>query len=152
MQIPSPGVWGEPRDRDEVIRVLRRALELGVTFIDTADSYCSLNLISLSVERPILSWPPDSPSGATRLRDCPALQPSYPSTQDQSAGQHDQPVHHSVRRTGAGGRGNTDCAVVLPHGRHIRNRDRRGPSEVRVRRVGPGGGVLSSLKLLGGDG
>jgi len=39
MQIPGPGVWGEPRDRDEVIRVLRRALELGVTFIDTADSY-----------------------------------------------------------------------------------------------------------------
>jgi aryl-alcohol dehydrogenase-like predicted oxidoreductase len=32
-------VWGEPRDHDEIIRVLRRALELGVTFIDTADSY-----------------------------------------------------------------------------------------------------------------
>src|SRR5260370_29606715 len=39
MQIPVPGVWGEPRDHDEVIRVLRRAVELGVTFIDTADSY-----------------------------------------------------------------------------------------------------------------
>jgi pyridoxine 4-dehydrogenase len=39
MQIPGPGVWGEPRDRDEVIRVLRRAVELGVTLIDTADSY-----------------------------------------------------------------------------------------------------------------
>jgi aryl-alcohol dehydrogenase-like predicted oxidoreductase len=39
MQIPGPGVWGEPRDHDEIIRVLRRALELGVTFIDTADSY-----------------------------------------------------------------------------------------------------------------
>jgi aryl-alcohol dehydrogenase-like predicted oxidoreductase len=39
MQIPGPGVWGPPRDHDEVIRVLRRALELGVTFIDTADSY-----------------------------------------------------------------------------------------------------------------
>jgi aryl-alcohol dehydrogenase-like predicted oxidoreductase len=39
MQIPGPGVWGEPRDNDEVIRVLRRAVELGVTFIDTADSY-----------------------------------------------------------------------------------------------------------------
>jgi pyridoxine 4-dehydrogenase len=39
MQIPGPGVWGEPRDRDEVTRVLRRAVELGVTFIDTADSY-----------------------------------------------------------------------------------------------------------------
>src|SRR5713226_9149465 len=39
MQIPGPGVWGEPRDRDEVIRVLRRAVELGITFIDTAASY-----------------------------------------------------------------------------------------------------------------
>jgi pyridoxine 4-dehydrogenase len=39
MQIPGPGVWGEPRDHDEVIRVLRSAIELGVTFIDTADSY-----------------------------------------------------------------------------------------------------------------
>ena len=39
MQLPGPGVWGEPRDHDEVIRVLRRAVELGVTFIDTADSY-----------------------------------------------------------------------------------------------------------------
>jgi pyridoxine 4-dehydrogenase len=39
MQIPGPGVWGEPRDHDEAIRVLRRAVERGVTFIDTADSY-----------------------------------------------------------------------------------------------------------------
>jgi aryl-alcohol dehydrogenase-like predicted oxidoreductase len=39
MQIAGPGVWGEPRDHDEAIRVLRRAVELGVTFIDTADSY-----------------------------------------------------------------------------------------------------------------
>jgi aryl-alcohol dehydrogenase-like predicted oxidoreductase len=39
MQISGPGVWGEPRDHDEVIRVLQRALELGVTLIDTADSY-----------------------------------------------------------------------------------------------------------------
>jgi pyridoxine 4-dehydrogenase len=39
MQLPGPGVWGEPCDRDEAIRVLRRAVELGVTLIDTADSY-----------------------------------------------------------------------------------------------------------------
>jgi pyridoxine 4-dehydrogenase len=39
MRITGPGVWGEPRDRGEAIRVLRRAVELGVTFIDTADSY-----------------------------------------------------------------------------------------------------------------
>ncbi|HSK22253.1 MAG TPA: aldo/keto reductase [Egicoccus sp.] len=39
MRITGPGIWGEPLDRDEAIRVLRRAVELGVDFIDTADSY-----------------------------------------------------------------------------------------------------------------
>jgi len=39
MQITGRGVWGEPADRGEAIRVLRRAVELGVDFIDTADSY-----------------------------------------------------------------------------------------------------------------
>jgi aryl-alcohol dehydrogenase-like predicted oxidoreductase len=39
MQLPGPGVWGPSRDRGESIRVLRRAVELGVTLIDTADSY-----------------------------------------------------------------------------------------------------------------
>jgi len=39
MQLTGPGVWGEPRDPDEAVRVLRRAVELGVNFIDTADSY-----------------------------------------------------------------------------------------------------------------
>jgi pyridoxine 4-dehydrogenase len=39
MQLTGPGVWGDPRDPDEAVRVLRRALELGVTLIDTADSY-----------------------------------------------------------------------------------------------------------------
>ena len=39
MQIPGPGVWGEPKDPEEAVRVLQRAVELGVDFIDTADSY-----------------------------------------------------------------------------------------------------------------
>jgi aryl-alcohol dehydrogenase-like predicted oxidoreductase len=39
MQLTGPGVWGEPEDPDEAVRVLRRAVELGVNFIDTADSY-----------------------------------------------------------------------------------------------------------------
>jgi aryl-alcohol dehydrogenase-like predicted oxidoreductase len=39
MQLPGPGVWGEPRDRSSAIAVLRRAVELGVDLFDTADSY-----------------------------------------------------------------------------------------------------------------
>jgi pyridoxine 4-dehydrogenase len=39
MRITGPGVWGPPADHDEAVRVLRRAVDLGVTFIDTADSY-----------------------------------------------------------------------------------------------------------------
>ncbi len=39
MRITGPGIWGPPADHDEAIRVLRRAVELGVDFIDTADSY-----------------------------------------------------------------------------------------------------------------
>jgi aryl-alcohol dehydrogenase-like predicted oxidoreductase len=39
MRITGPGIWGPPADPAEAVRVLRRAVELGVTFIDTADSY-----------------------------------------------------------------------------------------------------------------
>jgi pyridoxine 4-dehydrogenase len=39
MRVTGKGVWGEPEDRDEALRTLRRLPELGVDFIDTADSY-----------------------------------------------------------------------------------------------------------------
>jgi aryl-alcohol dehydrogenase-like predicted oxidoreductase len=39
MRITGQGIWGPPKDKAEAIRVLRRAVELGVNFIDTADSY-----------------------------------------------------------------------------------------------------------------
>lgn len=39
MQLTGPGVWGPPADREQAIQVLRRAVELGVNLIDTADSY-----------------------------------------------------------------------------------------------------------------
>jgi pyridoxine 4-dehydrogenase len=39
MRITGDGIWGEPKDRDEARKVLQRAVELGVNFIDTADSY-----------------------------------------------------------------------------------------------------------------
>jgi aryl-alcohol dehydrogenase-like predicted oxidoreductase len=39
MRVTGQGIWGEPEDREECLRVLKRAPELGVNFIDTADSY-----------------------------------------------------------------------------------------------------------------
>ncbi|TMD92076.1 MAG: oxidoreductase [Chloroflexi bacterium] len=39
MQLPGPGVWGPPRDRETALAVLRRAVELGVNHIDTAQYY-----------------------------------------------------------------------------------------------------------------
>ena len=39
MRLTGPGIWGEPEDRDEARRVLKRLPEIGVDFIDTADSY-----------------------------------------------------------------------------------------------------------------
>ncbi len=39
MRLTGEGIWGEPKNPDEVRRVLKRAVELGVDFIDTADSY-----------------------------------------------------------------------------------------------------------------
>ncbi len=49
MRITGPGIWGDPKDPAEAKRVLKRAVELGVNFIDTADSYgpeVSENLIA----------------------------------------------------------------------------------------------------------
>jgi len=39
MQLPGEGVWGPAKDHDAAVAVLRRAVELGITFFDTADSY-----------------------------------------------------------------------------------------------------------------
>jgi pyridoxine 4-dehydrogenase len=52
MRITGDGIWGPPKDRDEALAVLRRVLELGVNFIDTADSYgpeVSEELIALAL-------------------------------------------------------------------------------------------------------
>src|SRR5438270_5995060 len=39
MRLTGDGIWGPPKNRTEAVKVLRRAAELGVNFIDTADSY-----------------------------------------------------------------------------------------------------------------
>ncbi|HXT91186.1 MAG TPA: aldo/keto reductase [Trebonia sp.] len=58
MQLPGPGVWGEPRDADEAVRVLRRAVDLGVNFIDTADAY-GPNVADLLIKQALHPYPAD---------------------------------------------------------------------------------------------
>ena len=58
MRITGPGIWGEPADRAETIRVLRRAVELGINFIDTADSYGPFVSEGIIAEA-LYPYPPD---------------------------------------------------------------------------------------------
>jgi pyridoxine 4-dehydrogenase len=58
MQLPGPGVWGDPKDPDEAVRVLRRAVDLGVNFIDTADSY-GPNVADLLIKKALHPYPND---------------------------------------------------------------------------------------------
>ncbi len=39
MRVTGKGIWGDPEDRNEALRTLRRVPELGINLIDTADSY-----------------------------------------------------------------------------------------------------------------
>ena len=64
MRITGKGVWGPPADRDECLRVLRRAVELGVNLIDTADSYGPF--VSEELIREALSPYPDDLVIATK--------------------------------------------------------------------------------------
>jgi pyridoxine 4-dehydrogenase len=58
MQLAGPGVWGDPPDPDEAVRVLRRAVELGVTLIDTADSYGPF-VSELLIKQALHPYPPE---------------------------------------------------------------------------------------------
>ena len=58
MRITGPGVWGPPQDPDECRRVLRRAVELGVNFIDTADSY-GPNISETLIAEALYPYPED---------------------------------------------------------------------------------------------
>ena len=70
MQLPGPGVFGPPADRDEALRILRRAVEAGVNHIDTAQFYgpdVANELIhaALLPYPEDLVWSPRSEPGAT---------------------------------------------------------------------------------------
>jgi aryl-alcohol dehydrogenase-like predicted oxidoreductase len=57
MRLTGPGIWGPPKNKDEAIAVLRRAVELGVNLIDTADSYGPAVAESLIAEA-LYPYPP----------------------------------------------------------------------------------------------
>src|SRR5215467_9024033 len=58
MRLPGPGVWGPPADRDEALRVVRRAVELGVRVIDTA-WYYGLDVANEIIAAALRPYPPD---------------------------------------------------------------------------------------------
>ncbi len=58
MRLPGPGVWGPPVDRDEAIRVVRRAVELGVQVIDTA-WYYGLDVANEIIAAALRPYPDD---------------------------------------------------------------------------------------------
>ena len=58
MRLTGKGIWGEPQDRNEAIRVLRRAVELGINFIDTADSY-GPGVSERLIAEALYPYPPD---------------------------------------------------------------------------------------------
>ena len=57
MRITGPGVWGPPQDKSESIRVLKRAVSLGVDFIDTADAY-GPDVSELLIREALAPFPP----------------------------------------------------------------------------------------------
>ena len=82
MQLAGPGVFGPPKDRDEAIRVLRRAVELGVNHIDTSDFYGPY-VVNELIREALHPYPDDlvlvTKVGARRTADAswiPALEPA----------------------------------------------------------------------------
>jgi len=58
MQLPGPGVWGPPADREEAVDVLRTAWDLGVTHIDTSDAY-GPHVSNMLIHEALHPYPPD---------------------------------------------------------------------------------------------
>ena len=66
MRLTGPGIWGPPANKHEAIAVLRRALELGINLIDTADSYGPEVSELLIAEVPSGNWRACSPGRTAR--------------------------------------------------------------------------------------
>jgi aryl-alcohol dehydrogenase-like predicted oxidoreductase len=63
MRITDKGIWGEPAHPEEAKRVLLRSVELGINFIDTADSYCEQNSLGFIPWFPVDSGKLARPGG-----------------------------------------------------------------------------------------
>ena len=100
MRITGDGIWGPPKDHDTALQVLRRAVELGVDFIDTADSYGPF--VSEDLIREALRSEGDSPYGDVVIATKGGLTRSGPGIWEQ-VGRPEylrQCVHMSLRRLG----------------------------------------------------
>ena len=99
MQLPGPHVWGPPKDRDQAIAVLRRAVELGVNHIDTAQYYGPD--VSNELIRAALHPYPDDLVLATKvgaLRDAEGGWPPALSPDELIAGVHDNLTALGIER------------------------------------------------------
>ena len=103
MQLPGPGVLGPPRDHDEAIAVLRRAIELGINHIDTAQFY-GPNVANELIREALHPYPADlalvSKVGARRDDDGAWLAAQEPD--DLRAEHRGEPAHAGDRPAGRG--------------------------------------------------
>jgi len=58
MRLTGEGIWGEPKNRDEALQILKRAIELGVNYIDTADYY-GLGVTNRLIEEALFPYADD---------------------------------------------------------------------------------------------
>ena len=111
MRLTGPGNWGPPRDHQQAVAVLRRAVELGVTFIDTADSYGPFIAEEL-IRTALHPYPTDlvvaTKAGFLRTRPDPTSTPSPSSWTPLGKPEYlRQQVEMSLRRL------NTDCIQLF---------------------------------------
>jgi pyridoxine 4-dehydrogenase len=96
MQLPGPHVWGPPKDRDQAIAVLRRAVELGVNHIDTAQFYGPN--VSNELIRAALHPYPEDLALATKVGARRDAEGGWPPAL--SAAELAQDVHHNLTALG----------------------------------------------------
>ena len=104
MQLPGPGVFGPPRDHDQALAVLRRAIELGINHIDTAQFY-GPDVANELIREALHPYPANlalvsKVGGAARRHRARGCRPMNPTTLREDI--EDQPAHARGRPAGRG--------------------------------------------------